>query len=113
MNRGRASPSKNEAAAVRGQSNSGADSSKHSPIQQGESTSKEDAVKQNPGRYEDRRGWASCFAAEKTEDWQADFTGVIVLENGEKYWVNVYKRLTKKRERFVSVGLRPHEGKAG
>jgi hypothetical protein len=56
---------------------------------------------------EERRGWANCFATEKTEDWQSDFTGLVTLENGEKYWVNLYKKLDRNRERYVSVNLRP------
>jgi hypothetical protein len=35
------------------------------------------------------------------------------MEDGEKYWVNVFKKLTKKGDRFVSVNLRPWKGKGG
>jgi hypothetical protein len=56
---------------------------------------------------EARRGWATCFPATKTEDWQADFTGCVVLEDGQRYWVNVYKKLDKNRERYVSVHVKP------
>jgi hypothetical protein len=58
-------------------------------------------------KREERRGWANCFAATKTEDWQADFTGVMTLEDGSRFWINIYKRLDKNRERYVSVSLKP------
>jgi hypothetical protein len=79
---------------------------------QDQSTAKSNSVKPDQEQRESRRGWASCFANEKTEDWHADFTGVNTLENGDKYWVNVFKRLTKDGKRFVSVCLRPWKGRA-
>jgi hypothetical protein len=66
----------------------------------------------NNQERESRRGWATCFAANKTEDWQADFTGVTVLEDGQRFWVNVYKKLDKNNKRYVSVCLRPWKGKS-
>jgi hypothetical protein len=63
------------------------------------------------GAYEKRRGWAACFAAQKTEDWQADFKGVMTLEDGTKCWINVYKRLDRNGKVYVSVNLRPWAGK--
>jgi hypothetical protein len=63
------------------------------------------------GAYEKRRGWAACFAVEKAEDWQPDFRGVMTLEDGTKCWINVYKRLDRHGKVYVSVNLRPWEGR--
>ena len=56
------------------------------------------------GTYEARRGWAACFAVEKTENWQADFRGVVTLEDGAKYWVDVYNRVARNGEREIPGG---------
>jgi hypothetical protein len=56
---------------------------------------------------EDRRNWANCFATAKTQDWMADFTGVVTMEDGSKFWLNVHKKLDKNRERYVAVNLKP------
>lgn len=61
------------------------------------------------GPYEKRRGWAACFAVQKTEDWQPDFKGVVTLDDGTKCWINVYKRLDRNGKRYVSVNVRPWE----
>jgi hypothetical protein len=60
---------------------------------------------------ETRRGWANCFAKEKTEPWHSDFSGVVTMEDGSRYWVNVFKKLDKNRERYVSVHLSPVKAK--
>jgi hypothetical protein len=63
--------------------------------------------------YEKRRGWAACFAVEKTEDWHPDFRGVVTLEDGTKCWVNVFKRRDRHGKVYVSVNLKPWEGGKG
>jgi hypothetical protein len=65
------------------------------------------------GAYEARRGWAACFAAEKTEDWQADYRGVVTLEDGSKYWVDVYNRIARNGNVYVSVRLRQWQEERG
>jgi hypothetical protein len=60
---------------------------------------------------ETRRCGANCFTKDKTEDWHADFTGVMTMEDGSKFWVNVFKKLDKNRERYVSVSLRAWKAK--
>jgi len=60
--------------------------------------------------WEDRRNAAACFKNEKkTEDWHADFLGLMVTEElpaGTRLWVNVRKRLTRKGDVYVSVVLK-------
>jgi hypothetical protein len=64
----------------------------------------------NSKDYEDRRNAAACFKNEKkTEDWHADFLGLMVTEElpaGTRLWVNVRKRLTRKGDVYVSVVLK-------
>jgi hypothetical protein len=59
------------------------------------------------GPREERRGWANCFAAEKKEDWHADFAGFTTLEDGKRYFVNVFKKVDKNGKRYVTVRLQP------
>lgn len=64
-----------------------------------------------PAEYETRPGWALCYSSKnKTQDWQADFTGVTVL-NGQKFWVNVWLKTGANGEQFLSVNLHPKEGR--
>jgi len=64
--------------------------------------------------YETRRNAAACFKNEKkTEDWHADFLGLMVTEDlpaGTRLWVNVRKRLTRKGDVYVSVVLKRQKG---
>jgi hypothetical protein len=64
--------------------------------------------------YEDRRNSAACFKnPNKTEDWHADFTGVMVVEglkDGDKCWVNVSVRSSRRAERYVSVTIKKQGG---
>jgi hypothetical protein len=60
---------------------------------------------------ENRRGWSNCFPKDKTEDWHADFSGVTTLQDGTKCWVNVFKRLDKNKQRYVSVHVQPWKPK--
>jgi hypothetical protein len=64
--------------------------------------------------YEDRRNAAACFAnPNKTENWHADFTGLLVTEElsaGTKCWVNIYERTDRKGRKYLSVVLKPQEG---
>lgn len=60
-----------------------------------------------------KRNAAACFKnPNKTEDWHCDFTGALVaegLQDGEKFWVNVYIRTDKKGRKYLSVVLRPEK----
>jgi len=60
--------------------------------------------------WEDRRNAAACFKnPKKTEPWQADFTGVMVVEglkDGDKCWVNVSVRSSRRAERYFSVTIK-------
>ena len=51
-------------------------------------------IKSNRKDFEDRRNAVACFKnRRKCEDWQPEFTGVLVTEHlpvGAKCWVNVY-----------------------
>jgi hypothetical protein len=64
----------------------------------------------NTKSYEDRRNASACFKNDKkTEDWHADFLGLMVTEDlpaGTRVWVNVRKRLTRKGEVYISVVLK-------
>jgi hypothetical protein len=64
--------------------------------------------------WEDKRNAAACFKNEnKTEDWHADFLGLMVTEDlpaGTRLWVNVRKRLTRKGDVYVSVVLKRQKG---
>jgi hypothetical protein len=64
------------------------------------------ASKPQEKRYEDRPNWASCFPPRNPKtDHPPDFTGITVIE-GRKYWVNVYKKLDRNGNRYVSVNVR-------
>jgi hypothetical protein len=57
--------------------------------------------------WEDRPNWASCFPPRNPKtDHPPDFTGITVID-GKKYWVNVYKKLDRNGNRYVSVNVRP------
>jgi hypothetical protein len=56
---------------------------------------------------EDRPNWSACFPPRNSKaEHPADFTGVMVIE-GRKFWVNVYEKLDRNGNRYVSVNLRP------
>jgi hypothetical protein len=67
----------------------------------------------NKKDYENKRNAAACFKNQKkTEDWHADFVGVAVVEglrDGDKVWVNVHLRTSRKGEDYVSIVLRPQK----
>jgi hypothetical protein len=60
-----------------------------------------------------KRNAAACFRnPNKIEDWHCDFTGALVaegLQDGGKYWVNVYVREDRKGRKYLSVVLRPQQ----
>lgn len=60
--------------------------------------------------HEDRRNAAACFKnKDKREDWHADYAGVMVvagLREGDKVWVNVHERTSRKGEQYLSVTLK-------
>jgi hypothetical protein len=60
--------------------------------------------------YEDRRNAAACFRNQrKTEDWHADFLGVMVVEglrDGDKVWVRVNCRKTRRGDDYLTVTLK-------
>jgi len=39
----------------------------------------------------------------------ADYSGVIVLESGEKFWVNLYEKRTNQGDRYFGLVLRPKQ----
>jgi hypothetical protein len=60
--------------------------------------------------WEDRRGWVALFKnRHKTQDKHPDFTGVSVLETGQKVSVAAWKRKTKKGDLFLSVRIQPFQ----
>jgi hypothetical protein len=60
--------------------------------------------------YEDRRNAAACFRNQrKTEDWHPAYQGVMVVEgfkDGDKLWVNVHVRTSRRGEKYISVVLK-------
>jgi hypothetical protein len=71
----------------------------------------------NPGHFtgsrpfESRKNHAACFRTKKTEDWHADFAGVVTLADGSKYWVNLYEKRDHNNALYFSVSLSPKRGK--
>jgi hypothetical protein len=62
--------------------------------------------------WEDRPGWASCFPPRNPRtEHPPDFTGITVLD-GRKFWVNVYKKLDRNGNRYVSVKIRATDAPA-
>jgi uncharacterized protein (DUF736 family) len=58
--------------------------------------------------YEDRRGWVALFKNKnKTEDKHPDFTGICVLETGQKVSVAAWKRRTRNGDVFLSCSIQP------
>jgi hypothetical protein len=80
-------------------------------IPTGSNAPREPVGKHQEQDWEDRRNAAACFKNQnKTEDWHADFLGVMVTEElpaGTKCWVSVRKRLTRNGDIYVSVVLKP------
>jgi hypothetical protein len=64
--------------------------------------------------FEDRRNAAACFKNQnKSQDWHADYKGVLVVEDlptGTKCWVNCYIRTSRKGEKYLSVVLKRQGG---
>jgi uncharacterized protein (DUF736 family) len=57
--------------------------------------------------YETRRGWVALFKNKrKTEEKHPDFTGVCVLETGQKVAVAAWKRKTTNGEVYLSVNIK-------
>jgi hypothetical protein len=64
-----------------------------------------------PTDYETRPGWALCYPKKTTgADWQADYTGVTVLD-GRKFWVNIWEKTASDGGKLISVNIRLKEGK--
>jgi hypothetical protein len=63
--------------------------------------------------YEERRNAAACFRNErKQKDWQPAYTGVMVVEglqDGDKCWINVHVRQTRRGDKYLSVVLKRQE----
>jgi hypothetical protein len=70
----------------------------------------------NSKDFEDRRNAAACFRNQrKTEDWHPAYQGVMVVEgfrDGDKLWVNVHVRTSRKGEKYVSVVLKPQTARS-
>jgi hypothetical protein len=64
----------------------------------------------NDKDYEHRRNAAASFRNPlKTEDWHAAYRGVMVIEglrDGDKCWVNVYIRTSRKNEKYLTIILK-------
>lgn len=61
--------------------------------------------------YETRPGWALCYPRKASAaDWQADWTGVTVID-GQKYWVDVWEKVSANGDLLLSVNIRLKEGK--
>jgi hypothetical protein len=67
----------------------------------------------NNKAYEERRNAAACFRNQrKTEDWHPAYRGVMVVEglkDGDKLWVDVHVRTSRRGEKYISVVLKPQE----
>jgi hypothetical protein len=56
---------------------------------------------------EDRRDHAICYRnRRKVMLWQADYIGVMTLECGDRYWVYVYEKKTRKGDLCVGVKMK-------
>ena len=63
-----------------------------------------------PAEYETRPGWALCYPKKATAaDWQADFTGVTVLDC-KRYWISIWKKVAASGDQLLSVNLRVKGG---
>jgi hypothetical protein len=73
-------------------------------------TQSQAAAAGNDKDYEDQRNAAACFKnKDKSEDWHADFKGVMVTEElpaGTKCWVNVYEKTDRYGRPYFSIVLR-------
>ena len=59
-------------------------------------------------RYRPRHNYARLFRnRKKRENWESDFLGTMVLEDGRTYVVGVRNGITWSGKEFVSVYLRP------
>jgi len=59
------------------------------------------------GAYESKRNWAACFRnRDRTEDWQ-HYVGTLTLEDGQKFWVNIWVKVDRNRQKFLSLNLMP------
>jgi hypothetical protein len=60
------------------------------------------------GACESKRSWAACFKnRDRTEDWQPHYTGAMTLEDGQKFWVNIWVKPDRNGQKFVSINLKP------
>jgi uncharacterized protein (DUF736 family) len=59
--------------------------------------------------YETRRNWAVLYPNKrKSEEWQADFSGITVID-GQKFWVLAWNKTSPHGEHYLSVNVRPKE----
>jgi hypothetical protein len=65
------------------------------------------------GPLESRRNCAACFKTVKTAEWQGDYSGVLVLEDGQRFWVNIFQKTSPKGDTYFGVELKPKQGNAG
>jgi hypothetical protein len=74
------------------------------------SNARSPAVSKPEQDYETRRNAGACFKnPRKTEEWMPDFVGVAVVEglgDGDKVWINVREKVTRKGERYLSVTIK-------
>ena len=58
--------------------------------------------------YERRPNYARLWRNRaKREDWQSDFKGKILLQDGVSYFVGVTRRTTFAGEEYLAIYLRP------
>jgi hypothetical protein len=61
------------------------------------------------GPLESRRNCAACFKTKKTAGWQSDYSGVLVLEDGQRFWVNIFQKTSRKGEMYFGIELKPKQ----
>jgi hypothetical protein len=60
------------------------------------------------GVYESKRNWALCFKnGDRTEDWQPHYAGAVTLEDGQKFWANIWVKVDRNGHKFLSLNLKP------
>jgi hypothetical protein len=70
-------------------------------------------IENKPKDWEDRRNATAGFRnRKKSEDWHADFEGVMVVEelqDGDKCWIDIKVRTNSRAEKYLSVTLKCRE----
>jgi hypothetical protein len=49
-----------------------------------------------------------CFKnRDRTEDWQPHYAGAVTLEDGQKFWANIWVKVDRNGHKFLSLNLKP------